>query len=339
MIKRILLVLAVVLVGTLFYYRDLVHYGVVQGRGQLSIVWNAKPVSEFLDNSGTPDSIKQKLLFIAEVRKFAIDELGLNDTDNYTTMYDQKGKPILWVVTGCEPFAFNPKIWTFPVVGEMPYKGFFIEEMAYDEMAEVEEAGYDVGLRTVGGWSTLGWFKDPILSNMLGRSYGDLANLIIHELVHATVFVKDSVDFNENLASFIGDRGAELFLQKYYADTHLLEYENELRDEQIYISHILRGADALDSLYRSFAADASVPKKIALKREMIEKVVVSMDTLSLSSTSFLSKIKGRDLNNTYFMSFLRYRSKQMSLEDLFVNEFNGDLNAFIQDMKEKYPFL
>ncbi len=44
---------------------------------------------------------------------------------------------------------------------------------------------------------------------MLNRSEGDLANLIIHEMSHATIFVKDSVDFNENLATFIGDRGAE----------------------------------------------------------------------------------------------------------------------------------
>ena len=86
--------------------------------------------------------------------------------------------------------------------------------MADKEMELLKEAGYDVGMRTVGGWSTLGWFKDPILSNMLNRSYGDLANLIIHELVHATIFVKDSVEFNENLASFIGDQGAKLFLKR-----------------------------------------------------------------------------------------------------------------------------
>ncbi|MEM9857460.1 MAG: aminopeptidase, partial [Bacteroidota bacterium] len=242
MIKKFLLGLIVLLIGILIYYHDLVYYGLVQGKGQLSIVWNAEPVEDFLENPDTPDSIRQKLLFIAEVREFAVRELGLNDTDNYTTMFDQKGKPILWVVTGCEPFAFEPKTWDFPVVGEMPYKGFFIEEMAYEEMADVEEQGYDVGLRTVGGWSTLGWFKDPILSNMLGRSYGDLANLIIHELVHATIFVKDSVVFNENLASFIGDRGAEIFLKKYYPNTYLVDYKNELKDEQLYIDHVLSGA-------------------------------------------------------------------------------------------------
>lgn len=338
MIKKVVLGLLIVVVGLLIYYHDLVYYGLVQGKGQLAIVWKAEPVDDFLQNPDTPDSIKQKLVFIQEVRAFAIDELGLNDTDNYTTMYDQQGKPILWVVTGCQPFAFEPKVWEFPVVGQMPYKGFFIEEMAYEEMDEVKEQGYDVGLRTVGGWSTLGWFKDPILSNMLGRSYGDLANLIVHELVHATVFVKDSVDFNENLASFIGDRGAEIFLKKYYPDTHLVDYQNELNDEQLFIDHVLRGADQLDSLYESFADDP-LDDKTAMKKELIGDIVNTMDTLSLSDKVFLSRIQGRELNNTYFMSFLRYRSKQMSLDGLFKEMFNEDLTDFIQYMKEKHPFL
>ena len=338
MIRQLLGFFVVIIFVSLFHFKELIYYGLVQGKGQLSIVWNAKPVADFLQDPDTPDSIRQKLLFIEEVRRFAVEELTLNDTDNYTTMYDQKGKPILWVVTGCKPFAFETKVWDFPVVGQMPYKGFFKEEMAFDEMARVKEQGYDVGLRTVGGWSTLGWFKDPILSNMLGRSYGDLANLIVHELVHATVFVKDSVNFNENLASFIGDRGAEIFLERYYPDSHLADYKNELRNEKIFIGHVLYGADQLDSLYRSFG-NVRDTVRVKLKRKLIDRIVISMDTLSLSDKSFLSRIKGRELNNAYFMSFLRYRSKQMSLDSLYTDRFDEDLSIFIQHFKEKHPFL
>ncbi len=338
MIRKLLGFFGVIVLILLLNFRSLIYYGIVQGKGQLSIIWNARPVKEFLDDPVTPDSVRDKLLFIAEVRKFAIGELGLNDTENYTTMYDQRGKPILWVVTGCKPFTFEPKMWNFPVVGEMPYKGFFIEKMATKEMEHVKAGGYDVGVRNVGGWSTLGWFKDPILSNMLRRSYGDLANLIIHELVHSTIFVKDSVDFNENLASFIGDRGAWEFLKKYYPSTYLIKYEQELKDEEIFIDHVLRGADKLDSLYKSFDSQTIVQKR-GLKEGMIDKVIESMDTLSLSDKAFLSRIRGRDVNNTYFMSFLRYRSKQVSLDDLYKTRFNKNLVHFIQYMKEKHPFL
>ena len=118
----------------------------------------------------------------------------------------------MWVVMACEPFALKPKEWKFPIIGSVPYKGFFKKERAEALKAELEKEGWDVMVRNPGGWSTLGWFTDPILSKMLMRSEGDLANLIIHEMSHATIFVKDSVEFNENLATFIGDRGAELFL-------------------------------------------------------------------------------------------------------------------------------
>ncbi len=337
MIRKILGVLAVLLIIVILWHHDLVYYGLVQGKGQLSIVWNARPVEDFLNDPDTPDSIKQKLTFIAEVREFAVQELGLNDTENYTTMYDQKGKPVLWVVTGCEPYAFEPKVWRFPVVGGMPYKGFFIQTMADREIERLKKQGYDVGVRTVGGWSTLGWFTDPILSNMLGRSYGDLADLIIHELVHATVFVKDSVDFNENLATFIAGKGAHRFLETYYPDTHLIDYRNEVNDEKKYADHVLMGADKLDSLYRSF--DRDTLNRSRRKEEMIRHIIHKMDTLSLSDNSFLNRIREREINNTYFMSFLRYRSKQVSLQELYADRFNENLTAFVQYLKEKHPFL
>lgn len=99
----------------------------------------------------------------------------------------------MYVVTACAPFAFQPRMWHFPVVGSFPYKGFFEKNKALAEAKKIkEEEGLEVSVRTAGGWSTLGWFKDPVLSNMLNRSEGDLANLIIHELTHGTLFVKDS---------------------------------------------------------------------------------------------------------------------------------------------------
>ena len=141
MTRRILGIVGIALLAVILWNYKLVYYALVQGKGQLSIVWNAKPVAAFLEDPATPDSIKQKLRFIAEVREFAVNELGLNDTDNYTTMYDQQGKPILWVVTGCEPYAFEAKVWDFPLVGEMPYKGFFIQSMADQEMERLKTGG------------------------------------------------------------------------------------------------------------------------------------------------------------------------------------------------------
>src|SRR6185436_1104168 len=201
------------------YNWSLLKYAAAQGIGQMKIILNARPVSEFIGDPSFPDSLKSKLLLIQRARRYAIDSLGLNDTDNYTTMYDQQGKELMWVVLACEPFRLVEKRWDFPIIGSVPYKGYFEREKAIREREELEKENWDVSIRNPGGWSTLGWFTDPILSGMLRRSDGDLSSLIIHEMVHATIYVKDSSDFNENLASFIGDRGAEEFLAKTYGDS------------------------------------------------------------------------------------------------------------------------
>ncbi|HMG91000.1 MAG TPA: aminopeptidase, partial [Chryseolinea sp.] len=248
-VKRLLAGLLITLVVLIVIFWDLVSYAARQGYGQFSIIWNARPVEEFLSDPEFPDSLKARLNFISEVRRYSIDSLGLKDTENYKTMFDQKGKEIMWVVMACEKFRLKPKEWEFPIVGAVPYKGFFNEKLANDLKQELEKEGWDVVVRNPGGWSTLGWFTDPILSKMLSRSEGDLANLIIHEMSHATIFVKDSVDFNENLATFIGDRGAEKFLISRYGE-HSKEYTiymEEDRDYLKFVDHMLRGAEQLDS--------------------------------------------------------------------------------------------
>jgi len=334
--------LLIALVVAIIIFWDLVSYGALQGYGQLNIVWNARPVEHFMNDPHFPDSLKSRLRFIDEVRKYAIDSLGLKDTENYKTLYDQKGNEVMWVVMACEPFKLKPKEWKFPIVGAVPYKGFFKEQRATELKSELESEGLDVIIRNPGGWSTLGWFTDPILSKMLNRSEGDLANLIIHEMSHATIFVKDSIDFNENLATFIGDRGAEKFLiNKYGAGSReYTTYMEEDKDYLKYVDHMLRGARLLDSLYATMNDQQPVIQKKQQKEETIRGIVSSLDTLSLALTTNPSKRFTNKLpNNAYFMNFRQYQSKQDIFGDEWIQRFNSDLKAFIKYLSEKYPFL
>ena len=341
-IKRLLiLVLAIVLV-LLIWQWQLVMYGIQQGYGQLNIIWNAKPVEKYLSDPSFPDSLKARLRLIDDIRKYAIDSLGLKDTDNYKTMYDQKGEEVMWVVMACEPFALKPKEWDFPVIGSVPYKGFFDKARAERLRAQLVEEGWDVIVRNPGGWSTLGWFTDPILSKMLMRSEGDIANLIIHEMSHATIFVKDSVEFNENLATFIGDRGAEAFLKfKYGAESK--EYQTYMQEDEdylLYVDHMLRGAKMLDSLYTNMNEDDSIELKRVQKEHAIKKIVMALDTLPLKLTKKPSLRFSKTLpNNAYFMNYRHYQAKQTIFGDEWKTRFNEDLKAYIAYLSERYPFL
>ncbi|MEP6737944.1 MAG: aminopeptidase [Chryseolinea sp.] len=341
-IKRTFLGLGILIVLLLIIFWDLVSYGVQQGYGQMHIVWNAKPVERFLSDPEFPDSLKAQLRFIDRVRKYSVDSLGLKDTKNYRTLFDQKGKEVMWVVMACKPFALEPKEWKFPIIGEVPYKGFFDQRRATKLKNELEKEGWDVVTRNPGGWSTLGWFTDPILSKMLSRSEGDLANLIIHEMSHATIFVKDSIDFNENLATFIGDRGTEKFLIDTYGEESApyRTYIEEDKDYIKYVGHMLRGAKSLDSLYKTMHETDSLATKERLKKDAIAKIVNKLDTLSLDLTvNPSSRFKNRLPNNAYFMNFRQYQSKQNIFWDEWRDDFHSDLPGYIEYLSTKYPFL
>ncbi len=342
MLKRVLVVGSIVLLALIIYYWPLITYGIGQGLGQLRIIREARPVEEFLQSPDFPDSLKSRLRLIQQARRYAIDSLGLNDTENYTTLYDQKGKELMWVVIACEPFRLVEKRWDFPVIGSVPYKGYFDEEKAKRERAALEQEGWDVGIRNPGGWSTLGWFTDPILSGMLRRSEGDLASLIIHEMVHATIYVKDSSDFNENLASFIGDRGAELFLRQAFGDTsrQYQEYIHQDGDYRKVADHMLRGTTKLDSLYRTMTEAEPLQSKKDRKEAFIRSIVEAFDTITFSDGRRRSSRFARRLpNNTYFVSFRTYESKHDTMLEAWNERFNRDLKRMINYYRSTYPSL
>ena len=223
-------------------------------------------MKEVLDDKAVPDSVKQKIQFIETVKRFAIDSIGLKPSENYTTFYDQDNKPLLWVLTVSEPFKLKAYEWKFPLLGSVSYKGFFDYDNAKEEELSMKSQGYDTDLGEVSAWSTLGWFHDPILSNMIYRSKGQIAELIIHELTHSTIYLKSNVNLNENLASVCGEQGAIRFLKSVYGEKsdELTDYLNRKEDYDRFSRQMLIGTHLLDSLY-TIMNDSLVIRKDAFK--------------------------------------------------------------------------
>lgn len=329
----------VVILG--IWQRELIGYGLLQLKGQLRVVNQSIPLEEFIALPTTTEEQKEKVKIIQEAKRFAFEELGINHSENYSKIFDQQGKPSMYVVTACDPFYFRPRIWKFPVVGSVPYKGFFDLEKAREEAKLIQkEENLEVDIRTAGGWSTLGWFKDPVLSNMLNRSEGDLASLIIHELTHGTLFVKDSVTFNENLASFIGDKGAILFLEEKYGkgSSEVIAFQESIVDEITFKKYMLKSAQYLDSVYKSMVNEP-LEEKERLKAEAIQTIVTNYDTLSFDSNLYEGYFENRTPKNTFFMSMLRYNGQQEELERQLQKEFNGDLLAYLTYLKKRFPSI
>jgi predicted aminopeptidase len=338
MIKKLLWGLLVLGLVGVFFFRSLLFYAAQQGWGQFKIIWQARPVTELLTDPAFPDSLKSKLRLIQDVRQFAIDSLGLRDTEVYKKVYDQKGREIMWVVTACREFELEPHLWEFPIVGTVPYKGFFDEEKARAEALRLKAEGWDVGIRNPGGWSTLGWFNDPILSGMLQRNAGDLASLIIHEMVHATFWVPDSVELNENIASFIGDTAAYAFLRHKFGTTSP-EYKQYWYEDQDYrkrSAYILRATGLLDSLYHTIR-NAPDSVKRARKEELIRQIVTNMDTLQLYEAHPAKRFQKQVPNNTYFMAYRFYQARQGSFRQDFHDKARGNIAKYIRHWQQKFP--
>ncbi|MFN3489781.1 MAG: aminopeptidase [Emticicia sp.] len=321
-------------------------YAYRQAKGQLKIIFNTRPVSEVLADKTFPDSLKNRIRLIEEIKRFAVDSLGLNPSKNYTTFYDQHQKPILWVITACEPFELKARKWDFPIVGTFSYKGHFEKAIADNELAELKKQGLDTQLNEVSAWSTLGYLKDPILSSMLEKSEGRLAALIIHELTHGTLFVKNNLEFNENLADFVGDYGAIRFLESKYGKTskELERYQFSKKYNDAYSQHLLSGAKKLDSLYKTFRVNMTNQEKVRQKTTMISTIINKSDTLL--SGDFQKKLISRKKwalndnnlpNNAYFIGYLTYQSKQNQFKNEFVKDFKSNFNNYLRHLKQEYP--
>lgn len=341
-LKKSLIAFLLLLIALFLWQHELILYGIRQAKGQLTIITQAEPIEKYLKDPGYPDSLKQKLRLVQDAKKFAIDSLGMKPTDNYTEMYDQQGMPVLWVVTASQPYQMKQKKWKFPILGSFSYKGYFDLGLAQTEEKHLQAQGLDTSIRTVGGWSTLGWFNDPILSNMLMRDEGMLADLIIHELTHTTLYIKDSVQFNENLATFIGNEGARQFLSMKYGSEskELIQYQQQLEDRQTFAEFVLKYYHKLDSLYQSFPPDLAKEVKQDRKAQMIEEFVKNIAQLDFNVAERYENLFEDNLpNNTFFQSYLRYRGNLEQLEKQYRQMFNSNLNAMLDYYRSNYSSL
>lgn len=339
MIKKFLLVLFILLAAFLTYQYKAVFYGLGQAAGQAEVLWNAKPIEQLIETRDFPDSTKQKFKYIQKVKQFAQDSLGLNASKNYSTFYDQKGKPILWVVTASPEFEIKAHQWSFPLAGKFSYKGFFDHAKAEKEAKKMKHKGYDTEIDEVNAWSTLGWFRDPILSSMLNRSDGSLAELIIHELSHATVYRKNAVEFNENFATFVGRKGAEAFLKSHFGakSKELNQYRESQARKAHFNSFMQKAIEELNELYASFDENLSLAEKRKIKAEAIEDLKNRLANSSYDKEAEKEKKRLANFrpNNAYFSAFSTYHAKQHNLQDRLENEFNGDLKALIATIKQE----
>jgi predicted aminopeptidase len=270
---------------------------------------------------------------VIDIRSFAMDELGLAMSKNYTKYVEIDRDYLAAVVSASQRDSFRRYEWYFPVVGRMPYKGFFDIEDARKERAKLDKKDFDIWIRGVDGFSTLGWFKDPLYSYMRGYSPFRLADLIIHELVHSTVFINGQISFNEELAEFIGSEGARLFIETRYGinSQEYLDIQADETNSRNFVAFVQELIGELEVLY---SGDLGREEKLAEKERIINNAKERFNTgyedrFSNNNYRGFTEIQ---INNAYLELFRIYYTEDNFYMDLY--ERSGrDLPAFVAAAK------
>jgi predicted aminopeptidase len=240
-----------------------IGYFVQAAQGQFSLLSEAKPIDEWLASPGTSDKLKDKLTKVKEIRKFAVTELGLPDNDSYKTYTDLKRPFVMWNVVATPELSLKPMQWCFPVAGCVNYRGYYSKEEAQAYAAELRAEHYDVEVSGVPAYSTLGWFKDPVLSTFIQYPDGELARLVFHELAHQVVYVAGDSRFNESFAVAVEEAGVERWMVVHGDDkmrATYAAYEGRKRD---FLALLLKHRKALEENYARKASKAEKRKEKA----------------------------------------------------------------------------
>lgn len=313
-------------------------YVIKAGIAQAKILRARQPIPEVLADPATDAATRDKLAWIVEARRFAETELGLDVGDAYTTYAALDRDTLALVLSAAEKDRLAPKTWWFPIVGRVPYKGFFDEGDAHRARAGLEAEGYDTYLRPTAAFSTLGWFNDPVLSTFLYDDEVEIVETVLHELSHRHLFVPGQVGFNESFATFVGRVAAVRFFCTRAGggpDTEkCLRAQARWRDFQRFSTYLDGLVEELEAVY----ADASLPRDLKLaRREEIFRISLDRFDAEVSPTFESFTFRGfRDvpLNNATLLGRIFYYHRLPDFQAL-LDGHDGDLGAVLAELRER----
>ena len=294
----------------------------------------AVPVDRILADPKTPGKVAVFLDLVQRVRDFSVDDIGLSPTRNYTRYVALDKDYVADVVSACARDSFQRHYWRYPILGALPYKGFYDRADAEAEAARLKKAGLDVIVRRVDAFSSRGYFTDPLYSFMADYDEDVVAELIIHESAHATLFIKGADQFNEEFATFVGRKGAERYLEKRYgAGSEQLAARRRRAADGTAFTEFLKGTAALlEDVYldESLSVEEKIKRKGTILAERAKVYRSEADTL-FAGDGYRAFDMGA-VNNAYIDLYRLYEEDLALFDAWFVRIADGSLTAFIDSL-------
>ena len=222
------------------------------------ILARRRSIAAIVADSSTPPAERQKLEIVLAARAFASDSIGLRARQSFTTFSKLEHDTLVLVLSAAYRDRLEPYTWWFPIVGRVPYKGFFDFGLARTTARRMNSDGYDVYLRPSPAFSTLGWFNDPLVSSSLNADSLELANTVIHELTHNTFYAAGQAVFNESFANFVGARGSAWFFRSRGQPAAADEADARWGDDKLMARFWDQLYHSIDSAYKAHPGGDSV---------------------------------------------------------------------------------
>lgn len=300
--------------------------------GQMAIVSKREPIAAVLADAKTPSALRARLEYVAAARDFATRELGLPDNDSYRS-YADIGRPyVVWNVFATDEFSVEPRRWCFPIAGCVVYRGYFSESSAQRYARRLRLSGNDAAVGGVAAYSTLGHFKDPVLSTMLVWSDAQLAATLFHELAHQVLYVPGDSEFNEAFATVVEEAGLERWLASRGRASDLVEWRDQRERNSQFIDLLLRAREQLREVYRS-----GLPPEQMRDRKQYEFGKLKLEYAQLKRAwngyAGYDRWFNRTLNNAHLVSAATYYGCVPGLRQLLIS-VGGDLPRFYAAARE-----
>ena len=303
------------------------------GWEEASILSDRRPIEEVVADPSTEPEVREKLLLVRDARVYAQRQLGLDPGKSFTSYARLDSDTLVLVVSAAPELELRWKTWWFPIVGRLPYKGYFHFDKALDEAEELEADGYDVYVRPSSAFSTLGWLPDPILSPSLREDSIGLVETVIHEITHTTYFPKGQARFNESFANFVGWRGSIEFFCDALADVaRCTAAESRWHDMRLFGRFFNSVVEPLQELYASGAPESELR---AGKRRILDEAAIRFDDdvrPQLLSGRYRS-LDPDQLNNAWLLSRILYYTRLDDFETLW--ERYPDLRSTVAALIEE----
>jgi predicted aminopeptidase len=298
------------------------RYLVRAGWEEAKILWNRRPISEIVADTSVTPLTRQKLRLVLDARAYADTVLDFDVGESFATFSQLERDTLVLVLSAAYRDRLRYHRWWFPLVGRVPYKGWFDFEEAKRQQADFQARGFDTYLRPASAFSTLGWLNDPLVSTTLRADTVSLANTVIHELLHNSFYASGQAEFNESFANFVGARGSAAFFTSRGHPRAAAHAEARWSDEKVMAAFWKRLYNDIDSVFKAHPGDSLVPRRLALRdsvyRAAREQLIFRIGPqLRTMAPTYVERMR---LDNAALMARRIYLTDVALFDSVFVRE-------------------